>query len=169
MSAMPKILPLRVVPALRASRVVLMALVASALIVTVVVGLFLGISGGAKSWAYLVVAFPKFVQIVTWDTWLGLACWGILAGALFTLGAGTRPSLVRTRLFAVISGILMPVGLVFFGHFLGRYWPLVTGAFDSPPVTLYIYIALYGLLTPWLLGRVALILSRSSPSDTAPA
>jgi|ERR1700728_246907 hypothetical protein len=167
MSAMPKILPLRVVPALGASRVVLMALVASALIVTVIVGLFLGISGGAMSWAYLVVAIPKFLQIVTWDSWLGLACWGVLAGALFALGAGTRPSPVRTRLFAVIGGILMPVGLVFFGHFLGRYWPHATGPFDSPLLTLY--LALYGLLTPWLLGRVALILSRSSLSDAAPA
>jgi hypothetical protein len=133
-----------------------MALVASALIATVVVGVFIGISGSSMSWAYVVVAIPKFLRLPSWDTWLGLACWGVLAGALFARGAGTGPNLVRTRLFAVISGILMPVGLMFFGHFLGRYWPHTTGPFDSPLLALY--LALYALLTPWLLGRIALIL-----------
>jgi hypothetical protein len=167
MSATPKILPLGVAPALAASRVALTALVAFALIATVLIGLFIGISGGSMSWAYLVVALPKFLRIPTWHDWLGLACWGVLAAALFARGAGTGPRPVRTRVIAVVSGVLMPVGLVLFGHLLGRYWPHATGLFDSPLLTLY--VALYGLLTPWLLGRVALTLSRSSASGAAPA
>jgi hypothetical protein len=167
MTATPKILPLKLAPALGASRVALVALVAFALIATVVIGLFISIYGGSMSWEYVVVAIPKFLRIPRWDAWLGLACWGLLAGALFACGAGARPSLVGTRLLAVISGILMPVGLVFFGHLLGRYWPHTTGLFDSPIVTLC--LALYGLLSPWLLGQVALMLSRSSTSGAAPA
>jgi hypothetical protein len=167
MSAMPKILALRVVPALGASRIVLMALVACALLCTVMIGLSAAGSGGQIWWESLAVAIPKLLRGLAWDQWLGLASWAALAGALFAHGTGTGPTLVRTRLFALVSGILIPVGLVFSGQFIGRYWPDATGPFDSPLLTLY--VALYGLLTPWLLGRVALILSRSSPSGAAPA
>jgi hypothetical protein len=161
--------PLRVVPALGASSVVLMALVACALLCTVMIGLSAAGSGGQISWESLAVAIPKLLRGLPWDQWLVLASWAALAGALFAHGAGTGtgPTLVRTRLFALVSGILIPVGLVFSGQFIGRYWPDATGPFDNPLLTLY--LALYGLLTPWLLGRVALMLSRSSPSGAAPA
>jgi len=167
MNATPKTLPVKPAPAQGASRVTLMALVACALLGTVTIGLSAAGSGGQVSWESLAVSIPKLLRGLPWDQWLVLASWAALAGALFAHGAGTGPTLVRTRLFALVSGILMPVGLVFFGQFIGRYWPDTTGPFDSPLLSLS--LALYGLLTPWLLGRVALILSRSSPSGAAPA
>jgi ABC-type uncharacterized transport system permease subunit len=167
MNATPKTLPVKPSRAPVASMVTLTALVACALLCTVIIGLSAAGSGGQISLGSLAIAIPELLRGLPWDQWLVLASWAALAGALFARGAGTRPTLVRTRLFAVISGILTPVGLVFFGHFVGRYWPDTTGPFDSPQLTFY--LALYGLLTPWLLGRAALILSRSSPSDAAPA
>jgi len=149
------------------SAITLTVLLACALLCTVIIGLSVAGSGGQVSWRTLAVAIPELLRGLPWDQWLILACWAGLTGALFALGAGPRRSLVRTRLFALMSGIIMPVGLVYLGHILGRYRPDTTGAFDSPLLTSC--LAVYGLLTPWLLGRVALILSRSSASRAAAA
>ncbi len=146
-------------PAPGASRILLTALVAFALVCTIVIGMFAGITNGPMSWGSVTAAMPKFLRLPSWDQWLFLGSWAALTGTLFAFGAGTTPSPLRTRLFALISGLVVPVGLVFLARFLSRYWPDTSGPFDSPPLTFY--LALYGLLAPWLLGRVASTLSRA--------
>jgi hypothetical protein len=120
----------------------------------------LGVVGaGPMSWGSVTAAMPKFLRLPSWDQWLFLGSWAALTGTLFAFGAGTTPSPLRTRLFALISGIVVPVALVFLARFLSRYWPDTSGPFDSPPLTFY--LALHGLLAPWLLGRVGSTLSRA--------
>jgi hypothetical protein len=145
-------------PAPKASGLRLSVLVAIALVGTVFIGIIAAVANGPLSWAFFAVAITKLLRLPTWDQWLFLAAWAALTGALFTIGAGAAPRRVRTRLFGLVSGILVPAGLVVLARFLSRYWPDTSGPFDSPPLTLF--LVLYGLLIPWLLGRVAFALSR---------
>jgi hypothetical protein len=98
----------------------------------------------------------RFLRLPSWDQWLFLGVWAALAGTLFTIGAGTKANHIGTRLFAFISGIALPLGLVFLVRWFGSYWPNATGLLDNPAMT--ICVVLYGLAAPWLLGRIALAL-----------
>jgi hypothetical protein len=141
-----------------AFRVTLAALVALALLFTVVIGLLAGLVNGRLSWSFI-ASVPKLLGLLSWEQSLFFALWAGLTGALFALGVGAASMYLRIRLFALSTGVLVPLGLVLLAHFLSRYWPDTTGPLDKPPLTLC--LVLYGLLAPWLLGRAASALSRA--------
>src|ERR1019366_2363025 len=113
----------------------------------------------------------------------------VLTGGLFALSVGPTSATARTRALAVLSGVLVPIGLVPWAKFLSRYWPGTTGPLDQPWLTtvppglvlwprflgrywpgttgpldqpwLTIALAVYSALAPWLLGRAVRQLGRS--------
>jgi hypothetical protein len=136
-----------------AARITPAALVAFALVCTVIVGMFVGMTNGPMSWGSVAGAMFKFLRLPSLDQWLLLVLWAALTGTLFTIGAGTNANHIGTRLLGFISGIALPLGLVFLVRWMSRFWPNATSLIDHPPLT--ICLVLYGLAVPWLLGRIA--------------
>lgn len=95
-----------------------------------------------------------------------VASWAALTGGLFALGFGSGPALPRTHYFAALSGAAVPVGMVVLGGILGRLWPQfreTTGPLDRPLLTLPLIV--YGVMVPWLLGRLARLTAATAQSS----
>jgi hypothetical protein len=146
------------VPLSGSNRWALTALLTLALLFTAFIGLIAALGSGHIAWAFSSRFFPVLAMI-HWDQWLSVALWAVLTGALFALSVGPTSATARTRALAVLSGVLVPVGLVLWAKFLRRYWPDTAGPLDQPWLT--IALAVYSALAPWLLGRAVRQLGRT--------
>jgi hypothetical protein len=142
-------------PSIGSTRFALARGVALALLVMILLGLaWAGTAGHIRNFS--AVAFGRLLLATTLPQLVFFASWAALTGALFALGFGSGAVLRRTRCFAVLSGVIVPVGMVLLGGVIGRLWPEfreTTGPFDQPLLTLPLII--YGVTAPWLLGRLA--------------
>jgi hypothetical protein len=89
---------------------------------------------------------------VSWPYWLGLITWAAVTGALVSAGIRRRSIGFPLALAALLTGALVPVGLVLLAGGLNHVWPGTTGPTDAPVMTGLLFA--YALVIPWTLGRL---------------